>query len=104
MNAFWCIHSNTHCFLCHAAVFVWLQLCHACHVFVTECDDYLQLHEGDDPQYLLPGEEHAYKCVETCASPNEIRNREGISFCDGEMILVCACGSALNGVLLSVWS
>ena len=50
------------------------------------CDGYLQLyelHEGD-PEYLLPNEEHTYKCVSDCVDPNVPRDEERI--CEGKVI------------------
>ena len=49
------------------------------------CDGYLQLHDdkGDPwPQYLLPNEEHTYKCVNVCIHPNVTREEEGIHICE----------------------
>ena len=51
----------------------------------AECPHYLQLYEvhKGDPQYLLPGEEFTYECVDMCASDNAVE-QHGQQYCKGE--------------------
>ena len=68
------------------------------------CDGYLQLHNDKSdpwPQYLLPNEEHTYKCVDVCERPNVIREEGGIcEVCGVEKCVHCVkgkCGRCVYG-------